>query len=270
MNGFVCFNGELVTAATPIFFAGNRGFNYGDGVFETARLHNGQLLLQQLHFERLLTSLQLLNIEADADFTQKITSEVALLSSKNNCTSAAKIRLAIFRGAENKAQCLIEATPLPALNYEWNERGWTIAIHPGVQKSCDGFANLKSANYLPYVLAGLYAKEVGADECLVLNSQGFISDGSRTNVFAIKDGKLYTPALHQGCVNGVMRRFVIEKGIEKGYSVMQTSLSIQQLLSADEVFLTNAIKGIVWVASFNQKQYSNKFSRTLFDAFLKV
>ncbi len=269
MNDFVCFNGEMQRIEQPLFFATNRGFKYGDGVFETARMSDGKLLLQEFHFERVLKSLQLLQIVPAFNFTEKLLNEVEQLSKKNGCSAAAKIRLAVFRGADNCAEYLLEATSLSPGVYQWNETGFTIEVHPLIQKSCDAFSNLKSANYLPYIIAAKGAEKACVDECLVLNSKGFIADGSKTNLFVVKDETVYTPALSEGCVQGVMRRFVLEKLSEKGNKVMETSVPVELLAAADEVFLTNAIQGIIWVRSFRGKQYRHPFAKTLFTTILQ-
>ena len=143
-------------------------------------------------------------------------------------------------------------------------------MYPAARKSCDAFANLKSANYLPYVLAQLYANEKGADEALVLNSFTNIADGSKTNLFLVKGSALYTPALHQGCVSGVMRQHLINYLKSEGYELHQTEINHEDLLQADEVFCTNAIQGIRWVQSYGDKTYSSTFTQHLFQAALST
>ncbi|HVG41169.1 MAG TPA: aminotransferase class IV, partial [Chitinophagaceae bacterium] len=145
-----------------------------------------------------------------------------------------------------------------------NDVGWKLGIYPLARKSCDAFANLKSANYLTYVLADLYAKENGLDESLVMNSNNKIADGSKTNLFIIKGDELFTPALHQGCVNGVMRHFVIEQCKQNNFVVHQTEVDVSMLRNADEIFLTNALQGIRWVASFGEDNYRNTITSTIY------
>ena len=209
---FLFFNGEYVPAQSRIFSAQNRGFRYGDGVFETIKVVNGQMLLFDYHLERLFTSLKLLNLNLPPTFSKPfVLFHITELCKKNEVLALARIRLAVYRIENNEAGYVMEAMPLPQDVNTLNEKGWRIDTYPLARKSCDAFAALKTANYLPYVMADLYAAENDLQECLVLNTFNAIADASKANVFLIKGESIYTPALHQGCVNGVMRRFVIEE-----------------------------------------------------------
>lgn len=251
---WVCHNGLFLPGSQPVFTASNRGFKYGDGMFETARFYNGTLLLSSFHFHRLYSGLQLLGIIPH--FTQEqLTAAVIELCKKNNCSASARVRIAVYREAADNASYLVEATALTPEKMVWNERGWHLIVYPFARKSCDAFANLKSANYLPYVMAGRHAKEEGADECMVLNMHNRICDGSKTNLFFIKDSEVYTPALSEGCVAGVMRRAVIDFLKSSGYAVHQKGVTENDLLDADNVFVTNAIEGVRWVQRFGGKEY---------------
>ena len=140
-----------------------------------------------------------------------------------------------------------------------NENGLVIDIFPDARKSCDKFSNLKSANYLPYAMAARYAKENKLNECLVLNVHERIADATIANIFLIKGDRLITPSLNEGCVNGVMRRYLIANiKVEEG-EIAETDIQ-----DADEVFLTNAISGIRWVKNFREKSYSNLQSRKIY------
>ena len=262
---FICHNGKFLPADSPLFTAGNRGFRYGDGVFETAKVFEGKLLLSALHFNRLFTSLQLLGIKPGPQFTPQILEENILqLCQKNSCAALARVRLAVYREEAGEAGYVIDAVELGANVMQLNTEGWSLTIYPLARKSCDAFANLKSANYLPYVLAGAYAAEQEADEALVLNSGNHIADGSKTNLFFIKKKEVYTPALTEGCVSGVMRLHVIDSLKGKGYAVHQTEISGEELSDADEIFCTNAIQGIRWVRHFNGKEYGNNLTQQIY------
>ena len=154
-------------------------------------------------------------------------------------------------------------------DWAWDEKGWQVCIHPFLQKSCDAFANLKSSNYLPYVMAARYAAEQQADECMVLNSQNNLCDGSKTNLFLIKENAVYTPALHQGCVSGVMRRHLIGLMKSAGYEVHQQAVGVQQLLDADEAFCTNALIGMRYISGCTDKKFGSDHARQIFKLFLE-
>lgn len=258
------FNGEL-TAKPPLITSQNRSFRYGDGVFETIKVFRNEMILRDFHFDRLFTSLSLLKITAPLFLTaERLSKDILDLCKQNSCGDSARVRVAAYREEENKAGVVIEAYSLDKEINVLNQDGWTIDIYPHARKSMDAFANLKSANYLPYVLADLYAKENEKDECLVLNCDNKIADASKANVFLVLKKEIYTPALHQGCVNGIKRRFVIEELKKQRVVVHQQVINEEMLLEADEVFLTNAINDIRWVKSFRNKIYSNSFTTKLY------
>lgn len=260
---FICYKGTLFKAEEPVLTLSNRGFKYGDGIFETMKYRNGELLLPAFHFERLFASLKVLQIPASFAVGE-LVAMVDELCLANHVVAQARVRLSVFRNEQGLAEYAIEAVTLPDEKTRWNERGWTIDLYPYARKSCDVFAGLKTSNYLPYVMADLFAKEKDLDEALVLNTHGRICDGSKTNLFLIKGEEIITPALHQGCVNGVMRRHVIDLLKKQGFVVRQAEVEQDDLLQADEVFLTNAIQGIKWVSQFGEKRYSPKKTLELY------
>ncbi len=264
----ICVNGTFVPATQAVFTAANRGFKYGDGLFETARFLNGRLQLAPFHFERLFAGLQLLQIPTGIA-EQTLHRQVALLCKKNNCEKAARVRIAFFRDAR-EASYLVEASPLPQAQLAWHEQGWQLSTYPHARKACDVFANLKSANYLPYLMAARYAAEQNVNECLLLNTCNRICDGSKTNVFFLKNGTICTPALAEGCVAGVMRRALLAFLRDSGYPVFETGITKSELLQADAVFVTNAIEGMRWVRRLGDKEYGYGNLKNLYTAFLST
>ena len=263
----VCLNGTLLPADVPVLTAQNRSFKWGDGIFETIKVWNNQILLEPEHFERLFSGLTLLNIQAAAgQLQEEISKNILLVCQENNCTRSARVRLALFRDENNNAQYLIEAAPLEPTINEWSTNGLVVDIYPYARKSMDAFSNLKSASYLPYVLAAAYAKDHHLDDVLVLNHDGDIADSSRANVFLIKNEIILTPPLQQGCINGVMRRFLIDSFKLHKLIVQQKEINEADLLAADEVFLTNCIQDIRWVSQFRSKVYGHHISQRLYHA----
>lgn len=248
----------------PLFTAQNRGFRYGDGIFETIKFFRGQMLLRRFHFDRLFLGMELLKMNAGNLSEKKLERDIVELCTLNTCTDLARVRLAIYREEEAPVSYVIEAFSLNETANRLNEEGWTIDIFPHVRKSQDAFANLKTANYLPYVLADMYAKEKGLNESLLLNSENNICDASKANIFLFIRDEIYTPALHQGCVSGTMRRFIIDELRRSGVPVHQKALSEEHFFDAQEVFLTNAINGVRWVEVFREKKYSNKFVKEMY------
>lgn len=274
---FICLNGKILRAEDPVLLASNRGYRYGDALFETMKVASKNILLETYHFERLFAGLQLLQFEMPKLLTrEKLCKEVLLLAEKNNCGDLARIRLSVFRGnggvydEERTPQYLIECWPLNESLNRLNENGLIIDVFPAARKSCDSFSHLKSANYLPYTMAAIYAKANKLNDCLVLNTDGNIADATIANVFLIKEGVVITPGPDQGCVNGVMRRHLLEKMKDAGYSIQENPVSVSTLEEADEVFLTNAISGIRWVKQFREKVYSNNLTVEIYNRFIKT
>lgn len=275
MTNYIHFNGKILPADDPLVAAGNRGLRYGDGLFETMRVVNGRIVLQHLHFERLFHGLSILQFQCPPLFTpQYLAESVLALCRKMIIEPAARIRLNIVRGngglydPENHSpNLIIEAWPLE-LPASMNENGLIIDIYDKARKHFDILANIKSNNYLPYVLAALYAKQNRLNDCLLLNTEGRICDATIANIFWVKDGRLFTPPLSEGGVGGVMRRYLLENTASH-YPVQEALLTPQMLEQADELFLTNAIQGIKWVGRYRDKEYGNQLAALLYNQYIK-
>lgn len=264
----VCFNGEFLPSGEALFAAGNRSFRYGDGVFETIKVHRGRILLEQYHYDRLFFGLKLLKIRNTLE--AKVLSNLVLeLCLKNECVDLGRVRIAVFRNEEGATDFVIEAVVLSNEVNEWREQGLVIDLYPYARKNADAFANLKTANFLPYVLADLFAKEKGIDDAIVLNAFNFLADSSKANVFLVKGREIVTPALHQGCVSGVMRRYLVEQLKTNNYRIRQVEVSEKELLEADEVFLTNSIYDMRWVRQYKEKQYSPGKSYSIYQNIIR-
>lgn len=268
----VCLNGKFLPSDRPVLLADNKGYRYGDGLFETVRVWKRELQLADYHFERFFAGLQLLRFEVPALLTrERLRKQILLLCARNNCDEQARVRLSVFRGnggifeGGNELQYLIECWPLATGAQQLNENGLVIGVFPDARKSCDVFSNIKSANYLPYTMAARYARERQLNECLVLNTHGRICDGTIANIFLVKGERILTPALSEGCVEGVMRRHLLTK-----LAVEEVMMTMDDLQTADEIFLTNAIQGIRWVRQLDDRIYQSAVTGRIFDAHLKT
>ncbi|MGZ8559798.1 MAG: aminotransferase class IV, partial [Chitinophagaceae bacterium] len=214
----IYLNGKLLPSDKPVLMADNKSYRYGDGLFETMKVKGKKIMLETFHFERFYAGLKQMGFDIPALLTtEKLKEQIILLCEKNNCGAWARVRLSVFRGngglyeGSNELQYVIECWPVNDPVNHLNDNGFVIDIYPHARKSCDKFSNIKSANYLPYAMAARYAKENKLNECLVLNTHDRIADGTLTNIFLIKDKKIVTPSLSEGCVGGVMRRYLVEK-----------------------------------------------------------
>jgi branched-chain amino acid aminotransferase len=261
---YISLNGIHFPEEQPVLKASNRSFKYGDGVFETIKVVQGNIQLQHYHFERLFNGLKILNIKFDLLNSDFLSRNIIELCSVNNCLHSARVRLAIYRNEVNEAEYIIEASELPLDTFSLNKKGLSVELFTSAIKHSDFLSNLKTANYLPYILASIAAKEKNVDDCILLNAEGNVCDSSKANIFIIKDKKIITPSSDQGCVLGVMRRHIISECNKSKMEVIEQPVSMNDLEKAEEVFLSNAIIGINWVKNFKDKQYTNNYILSTF------
>jgi len=265
----------------PVIPAADHSYRYGDGLFETMKFDEGKIRLAELHFNRLFSGLKILKIQPSKFFTpEKISGEITALCKKNNCGENARVRLSVSRGSGGVFDCddrfsyLIECWPLSQAIDEWKENGLMIDIFQDARKSMDQFSNLKTANYLPYAMAALWAKENKLNEALLLNAANRICDATTANIFWVKGEMIFTPPLSEGCVAGVVRQGILDFRLrtlpagrqvaDLGLKLDETILTKDVLIAADEVFLTNAIHGIRWVRQCGEKEFSNVITQKIF------
>ncbi len=277
-NGVLSYNGVFYPVGQPLLTADNRGFRYGDGLFETMFVRGGHIRLGAFHFERLLSGMSLLDFVIPPFFVEKLTREILAVCEANgfSATAAVRVRLVVFRGESSFfgpldpfPNYIIQSWPLPAA-YGSIGSGLAIDIYPDGRKPCDPLSNLKSNNYLLYILAAHYAQKQGLDDCLVLNSQNRVADSTIANLFYIRQEQFYTPALSEGVVAGVMRRHLLEALPRAGYTVHQQPVTREDLLTADEIFLTNALKGISPVRSLQGNSYQSQLSTAVYEQLIKT
>jgi branched-chain amino acid aminotransferase len=272
VNTYFNFNGKILRSDKPVIGADNRGFRYGDGVFETLKIKKQNILLEELHFNRLFGAIKLLGMELPPLFNREsLKIHILELCKKNGHLPLARVRLSVFRGNGNLSDLqdpyllyLIQSWPLSPATQEINQQGFTIDVFPHGRKAIDLFSCLKSNSHLLYVMAALYIKEYQIDDCLVLNCAGRVCDSSIANIFWVKNDQLFTPPLSEGGIAGVMRQHVMEqtrKDMQSPVQILEKQLDLSYLENADEIFLTNAIQGIRWVSRFRQKTYDHRISQ---------
>jgi branched-chain amino acid aminotransferase len=276
MSDFLLYNGSFYNSTEPIITADNRGLRYGDGLFETFKTTGETIHFMDWHFERLFTGLKLLQFEIPAYFTPSYLAGLVNSLCAKNGHYTARIRINIIRGngglydPENHfPNCIIQSWPLPDAGFALNQNGLVAGIYEDAKKPMDAFSNIKSNSYLPYTMAALYAKKQLWNDAFILNTADRICDTSIANVFIIKNEILYTCPLNEGCVAGIMRRYLLERLPVLGFTVRETEISVANLQSADEVFLTNAIKGIRWVSHCETTVYTNHFTTSIFKKLFK-
>ena len=270
-------NGKIIKEANAIISPNNRSFRYGDGCFETMKLMDNTILLANYHFERLFASLQLLQFDVPnyltADYLQNQIIEVA---KKNYHNKLARVRLTVYRGdgglydPENHfPNYLIQTWDLNPANNLLNENGLVVDVFTDAIKVCDTYSHVKSNNYLCYAMAALWAKKNHLNDAILLNPYNRLADATIANIFIITNGIIKTPSLSEGCVNGVMRRYLLTQMRVENIPVEETKISVEELLQANELFLTNGIYGIRWIKQINNLNYTNTATSLLYKQFIK-
>lgn len=264
------FNGKTLPESTLITGPDNRGLRYGDGLFETMRYDAKQgLLLGQEHFERLWHGLSLMKFRLPALLTPSLLETETLQLIRKNNLQQARIRITITRGnggifdTNTSTDYLVQAWPLTA-THTLNENGLQLCIHRDATKNSDAFSHLKHNNYLPYIMAAIEAIEKKCNDAIVLNNHSRIADTCIANIFLIKDQTIFTPALEEGCVAGIMRQYIIDSLKNSPWTIIEKPISEEELLNADEVFLTNSIYHVRWVAGIESKLYTNTTIQKIF------
>ncbi len=254
MTPYLLYDHRFYPTDTPLVEGASRGLRYGDGLFETMKVREGVLQHAALHFERLWKGMETLRIGNPYTVTA-LEEEALSLCARNGHTRLGRVRLNVFRGADEVPHCMIETFPLERASASPDDPGLDIGVFPDGRKSMDMYANLKSNNYLLYLMGAAWSREQGLGECLILNARERVADASTSNVFAVINGEICTPPLSEGGVAGVTRRFLMER-----FPIREAPLGVEDLLGADELFLTNAIQGIRWVRRLKDKTYDHLYS----------
>lgn len=272
ISKYICINGEFLKSDQPVFDTDNRAFHYGDALFETIHANGTKPQFLELHIQRLIRGMKILKMNIPDNFRHEYFERlITNILNKNRQLQGARIRITVFRNSgglytpsSNEISFLLESSPLEHDRYVLNMKGITVDIFEDVQKPANILSNLKTTNSLIFVLAGIFKKEKDLDDCLVLNEKQRIIESISSNIFIVRNSKILTPGLNEGCLAGTMRHTIIEICRNLDYSVNDNcSLTVQDLLAADELFLTNAIAGIIWVLAFRQKRYYNDTSKIL-------
>lgn len=267
---YINFNGTIVKSDQPVLTVSNRGFRYGDGLFESMRYMKGQLKFPELHLDRLRKGMKMLKLEGysqiDSYFLKEKTDE---LVRKNKAGTDAKVRLIIYRNGEglyspatNKAGYVLQVVKADQSRYG-GDRGLIIDVFNEHAKPVNDLSNLKTCNSMLFVLAGVFKNQHKLDEVIILNQSGFLCEALTSNVFIVYNKQIYTPALSEGCIGGVMRQVVMRLIKENDIPLIEAQISPEILNEAQEIFLTNASFGIRWVMGYNRKRYFNEVSRLL-------
>lgn len=278
MEDQIFFNGAIVPKSKWWISPDSRAFKYGDGCFETIHMINGNIILAGYHFDRLFISLNLLKFSLTERFdADKLSEEIYRLAKLNNHLANTRIRVTFYRGegglydvVNHEPNYIIQTWALDGDVNKFNDTGLVIDFFTEGSKSPDTYSAIKSNNFLTYTMGALWAKQNKLNDAIVLNSFGSVADTTFANIFIIKDDVIYTPPLTDGCINGVMRRYILECLQHQEIQVAEQSITREDFLEASEIFLTNAIYGIRWVRQVKDTTYSSRVAESLHKRFIST
>ena len=256
----------------------NRGFLFGDSVFETIKVVNNNLLFWEEHYLRLMSSMRILRIRIPNLYTPEfLENEIKKTNSNFNKSFSGRVRLTIFRDGKglylpesNEPVFLINSKETKKTSFNINSGNYKVDIYKEYFIQSNLLSNIKSNNRLINVLGSIYSKENELDNCIILNDQKNVAEFLNGNIFIVKDKKVTTPPVSSGCLDGVMRKKIIES--LKQFQILsfeEKNISPFELISSDEIWISNSISGIIPVTEYRKKRFSKMFAQTMVEYFNK-
>ncbi len=265
------FNGTLVDTPSGVL-AENRGFLYGDAVFETLKIVDGKILFAEDHYFRLMASMRIVRMEIPMNFTLEYFEEQILsIANAENCSASARARMTVYRNDggkylpdDNNVSFLVSVSALENVLYRIDHKTYEVDLFKDFYVARQLLSGIKSTNRLLNVAASIYAKENDLQNCLLINDEKNVIEAIQGNIFMLTDGKLITPPISEGCVNGVMRRQVLALAKKMAdIEVSEQVISPFDLQKADEIFITNIIMGIQPVSKYRKKEFGSGLAELL-------
>jgi branched-chain amino acid aminotransferase len=254
-------NGILVEEENIQSLNQNRAFGYGDGLFDTLKFFKGEIQFLEEHYFRLMSSMRMLRMKIPATFTlEAYGEEIRKTLEANEMKDAGRVRVNFYRTdgggykpRSNQSEFLIEVGELPTARQGQLE----VELFKDFHLSSGLLSTIKTNNRIVNVLASIFASENDLQNAILINEKKELVAAANANLFLVKDGTLLTPALQCGCINGIIRRKIIEtiQGDEE-LQIEEASISPFELLKADEVFLSNSLIGVQSVDRYRKKSYS--------------
>lgn len=252
----------------------NRGFLYGDSVFESIRIVNNKIIFWEDHYMRLMSSMRIIRIEIPQSYTPDFFKvQITNTISKVNPSFTGRVRLTIFRDGGgyyapelSSPSFIVNCSVIDSEEFYLKDSKFKVDLFKDYYIQNDLLSNLKTNNKLINVLAGIYANENKLDNCILLNNKKNVTEFLNGNLFIVRENKIITPNLDSGCLKGIMRKKIIEyvKLIPE-FSIEETAISPFDLLSANEIWLTNSISGIITVTNYRNKSFSNDVAKIFID-----
>ena len=264
----VNFNGNIQESSS-ISIENNRGFLFGDSVFETIKVLDNKVLFLEDHYFRLMASMRICRMEIPMNFTMEyFESQIVTLISSLEKSNSYRVRFSVYRESEGfylpksrNVQFIVTASPLSSDLYSIGKVSYEVELYKDFYIQKQLLSTLKTNNKMLQIAGSIFAEENGYDNCLVLNNDKNVAEALQSNLFMKTGNVVVTPPVSDGCLNGIMRKQTLEilKKME-GIEVKEISISPFDLQKADELFLTNVISGIQPIPKYRKKEYSIEFA----------
>lgn len=261
MGKTIFLNGKFVLEEGAKISALPGGYLYGWGIFETMRSYNNKIVYLEQHLSRIKKSCKLINMRFPYNINK--LKEVIKRTVKINGFSDAYVRLTLRKSKAGTEASVITKVYQPPPSKKYKD-GFRACISMLKQNEGSLLSRIKTENRLLYQLSYLKAREKGFDESIILNSRGYITEASRSNLFFIKKDEIFTPNLECGCLEGVTRKVIFDFAKKYGIPLEEGNFTLSNLYDATEAFLTNSLMGIMPLASIEKSRIGkgrNKLTR---------
>ena len=252
---------KLIDADQALIISLTPGVLRAKGAFETMRFERGKILALEAHLKRLFKCLRLQKIRSPYSMNQ--SKELILSIPKTNSRHSAGIRLMVWQD-NRRVRVAIVSQSITSLS-----RGFRAAVSKIIRPKTK-LSHLKSLDYFCFRRAFLEAKRRGYDEAILLNREGNVVEGSRTNIFFVKNSILFTPALRSGCLNGITRQIILQIARQNKIPCRNVVTELSALLKADEAFLTNSLRGVIPLLEVNHRRIGKEKSGLLTQRLCKI
>jgi branched-chain amino acid aminotransferase len=252
----------------------NRGYKYGDALFETIKVVYGKILFWEDHYFRLMSSMRIMRMEIPMNFTMEFLEKELLKTINVNglAKSSVRVRLNVDRGdggkylpKEKTIQYSISVEKADSDFYAMpKDEDYTVDLYKDYFVSPGLLSTLKTNNKAINVLGSIYAQENRLANCLLLNTNKSIIEALNGNLFLVSGEQIKTPPIADGCLKGIMRKQIIEVIVNSGdYVIEEASISPFELQKADELFITNVIVGIQPILKYRKKEFNTKIAEDI-------
>jgi branched-chain amino acid aminotransferase len=269
----VNFNGEIVEDVEALLSVDNRGLAYGDAVFETLRVSAGKIFFWEDHYFRLMASMRILRMEIPMNFTLEFLEEEVkrTIKSLSDRKNAIRVKILVWRKAggtykpnTNAIEYLIRYEELDEPFYTLKDTFYEVELFKDHYVSSGLLGTIKSNNRIVNVLGSIFAEENDYSNCLLLNEQKQVVEALNGNLFLVQGTTIKTPPIADGCLNGILRKQLIEicKQLPE-YNMIEKSVSPFELQKSDELFITNVISGIQPISKYRKKEYGMEIATDL-------